>query len=878
MAATERPRELNMQMLEALVGVLPEPFLPSLDLVAAPYPLLRGQCLKADGGLDLGVIRPGATARTAVRILNAGAGRLTIASIVHDADRGWLGARLGDGAGDSLPHSLDTDESADIGINVDARGLAPGKHLGSIGIGFGNADVSPITVPISVEVPAGLPILEVRDGDGNEIGDAVIIADEIVQTHRFVYYPQEKSEKPKKGRKSRKGGKAQHPNTVYLAGDFTGWESGKIRMTRQLEEEEPEQERPGWIKGGRISFVADVPLASGTHQYKFIVDGSWENDPNNPATESESGNANSVLAINSWRSLELANCGKGLLRYHVMTRCPWLAVAPIAPAGSAISDGLGGVVRDGSKRAVGELREGEKTLVGLRVKAEMLNRGWNSGTIGIITNSAVTAQRKLKIEARVQAVRHDALIEVPAGELDFGDVRRGGEAIRRILVTNQGGVPVEGEVLVEIPSRRKGAAATAAGKRTFNLPADDDGPVAVGVAVTLHAGDPLGRIAGMATLKVKHPSECLIRSADGGLLPGKAVIPFKAGIYDYVLEPAKLDFGEVGVGAEKEMCIKLARSDKNPVALSRVTVGDSLISHLRVARINGDRAIVSFAGGRRVLDDEVEGELILADGNNHDAVCAVAVRARLRSRELRVTHCGADRIVHGSQGKIRMRAANVGGGMLTIKEVRSLKPWLRLEDMSLPVALSENAFWNFSAVIDTTGMDCARRDDVFQGAFEIRSNDPTNPVHRVSFSVPVQEGARLEVSPQTLDMGTVRAGTRKSASLRLSNPGSTPVTVRKIATLQSDWMDLSKLRMPVTIGPGEGLSLLVTADPRAARIAERRTLNGEVLVWTKGSPEPECRAGVDCAAMPRRIGKMQLFLYLLLCGFAACIIVLCQLC
>ena len=37
-------------------------------------------------------------------------------------------------------------------------------------------------------------------------------------------------------------------------------------------------------------FVAIVELAEGNHEYKFLVDGEWVNDPNSPVVETPAGN------------------------------------------------------------------------------------------------------------------------------------------------------------------------------------------------------------------------------------------------------------------------------------------------------------------------------------------------------------------------------------------------------------------------------------------------------------------------------------------------------------------------------------------------------------------------------------------------------------
>lgn len=50
---------------------------------------------------------------------------------------------------------------------------------------------------------------------------------------------------------------------VLLAGDFTGWQKGAIPME----------------KGSNGTWTASVSLTPGTHNYLFIVDGEWREDP-----------------------------------------------------------------------------------------------------------------------------------------------------------------------------------------------------------------------------------------------------------------------------------------------------------------------------------------------------------------------------------------------------------------------------------------------------------------------------------------------------------------------------------------------------------------------------------------------------------------------
>ncbi len=70
------------------------------------------------------------------------------------------------------------------------------------------------------------------------------------------------------------------PKIVQLAGDFNNWKPIQMRG-----------------EANRV-FAIDVPLRSGSHQYKFIVDGQWVPDPDNTlSTPNSYGTVNSVARV-----------------------------------------------------------------------------------------------------------------------------------------------------------------------------------------------------------------------------------------------------------------------------------------------------------------------------------------------------------------------------------------------------------------------------------------------------------------------------------------------------------------------------------------------------------------------------------------------------
>ncbi len=71
--------------------------------------------------------------------------------------------------------------------------------------------------------------------------------------------------------------------TVYLLGDFNGWQKSEYSRLAQLE---------------NGNWAAHLPLKKGRYRYKYLVDDQWIKDPSNPVVEPNSfGTADSVIVV-----------------------------------------------------------------------------------------------------------------------------------------------------------------------------------------------------------------------------------------------------------------------------------------------------------------------------------------------------------------------------------------------------------------------------------------------------------------------------------------------------------------------------------------------------------------------------------------------------
>jgi len=70
---------------------------------------------------------------------------------------------------------------------------------------------------------------------------------------------------------------------VLLAGDFTQWDKQPKKMTRK--------------RGQSGVFSTSLALPLGIHEYKFIVDGKWHEDPAATNVANSFGSVNSVIEV-----------------------------------------------------------------------------------------------------------------------------------------------------------------------------------------------------------------------------------------------------------------------------------------------------------------------------------------------------------------------------------------------------------------------------------------------------------------------------------------------------------------------------------------------------------------------------------------------------
>jgi len=148
-----------------------------------------------------------------------------------------------------------------------------------------------IPAPVRIAQPPEVPWLEVevledgltllltqRSGSAGS-GLLPVVLELADGTTRSLVIPYTATAQPAIGLQYRPAAGTE-PKRVYVAGDFNGWNGGKDEM----------------IKGPDGTFRISLALAAGEYGYKFVVDGEWIKDADNPL-EAPGDYGNSLLRI-----------------------------------------------------------------------------------------------------------------------------------------------------------------------------------------------------------------------------------------------------------------------------------------------------------------------------------------------------------------------------------------------------------------------------------------------------------------------------------------------------------------------------------------------------------------------------------------------------
>jgi len=409
-----------------------------------------------------------------LQISNAGNGLLIISDI--SADVQWI--KIGyDGDKKVLEYS---DKPLSIKIDIERERLPAGENIGNITIHTIQNDKMTYQIPVTVNIPKDESATIIASTNFLDFG-SVTINKEV----EFVFV-------------------SEIAETVYLQGDFTNWELGRIPMKKE---------------GNKFRVV--IPLEDGEYLYQFCVGDREFTDPNNQQKV--------ILG-------EHGSCSKLNLNRYTLP----LIIANVAPKSQKIKL----IPSENINLSEYEftLGKGEKRQIDVFLIPYLMQIGTNQGQIVIETRSRQVD--KVQIQAKGIAYGPVSIISPP--KVSLGTVYRGSEISALLKIKNNGNEILIGNIVVDVPWLKP---------MKFEIPAGAEADIAMPVfAENLEAG--------------QYKTLISIISNDVIYGKDISNIPIEFQLVSMEVEPKEIDFGNMWIGEPKGQNIWVRRSDGAKMELS----------------------------------------------------------------------------------------------------------------------------------------------------------------------------------------------------------------------------------------------------------------------------------------------------------------------
>jgi hypothetical protein len=410
-------------------------------------------------------------------ISNAGNGLLIISSISSDVD--WI--KIDDSGGKKVLEC--SDDPFLIKIRIEKEKLPAGDHNGIITVQTMQDAKNIHQIPVSVRIPKEDSALVVPSTDILDFGSVTLHSET-----EFTFT----------------GGSSE---IVYLQGDFTNWELGRIPMSRV----------------GDVFFTI-LPLEDGEYLYQFGVDGREFPDPNNQQTVviGEHGNC-SKLTLNRYsRDFFLTNVGNKSLKVKLIpTECINLTEYEFW------------------------LEKGEKKLVNVYLVPQKMTLGMNSFRLDV----EVKSRQVGSIRIQAKGIAYGPVTDVSPQEIPLGTVFRGSNIAGSLKIKNVGIGTLSGNIIVDVPWLRPDK---------FEIPEGIGIEMPIPVdAERLSPGD--------------YKSVITLLTNDHIYGRDKYSVPLIFQLVSMDVEPKEIDFGTMWVNERKEQNVRARRNDGAKIELGLPT-------------------------------------------------------------------------------------------------------------------------------------------------------------------------------------------------------------------------------------------------------------------------------------------------------------------
>lgn len=422
-------------------------------------------------------------------------------------------------------------------------------------------------------------------------------------------------------------------------------------------------------------------------------------------------------------------------------------------------------------------------------------------------------------------------ISIPS--LDFGDVQVNTQETLPVTLTSSGTAPVTISSIA-IAGAQFGLASTSFPSGITGLPAT----LNPGQQITLNVAflpAATGAVTGDLAVSSNASGAATNVALTGNGVPAPAP--------KLVLSATTLNFGSTQLGSKTTQLLTITSSGTAPLAISQLAITGTQFTDdaasLPITLQPGQQMVLTLDFDPLAAGADAETLTITSNAtpaNVSVSLSGTGTTAATPQLTASVASLNFGSVTVNTGASLPLTLTSSGTAPVTISAETASGAGYSVSGSSLPLTLNPGQTTTLQLTFDPAVAGAAT------GSLAVGSNATSGTIHVALTGTGTSPlTSQLTVSPTSVAFGDVTVNTIASQQVTLSSTGTAPVTVTA-ATLSGVEFAASGATFPVTINPGQAVTMLVRFDPTAAgaasgqlMISSNSATNGTALVQITGN-------------------------------------------
>ena len=232
--------------------------------------------------------------------------------------------------------------------------------------------------------------------------------------------------------------------------------------------------------------------------------------------------------------------------------------------------------------------------------------------------------------------------------------------------------------------------------------------------------------------------------------------------------------------------------------------------------------------------------------NGCSGVVSGQQRQPSNTTSLQVSPASVDfgKVLAGQKTSQTFTLTNTGKAAVNIQQVSFSNSQFNMSGVTLPTALAPNQDLSFLVWLNGTSMGSV------SGTLKVQGDAGSSPVRASLAGTVITSQPQLSVSSAALNLGTVSIGSKGTASLVLSNAGSTDLTVSMVSLTGAEF-GITGITTPKVISSGQKVPVTVTFSPTGAG-----STSGSITITSNDSANPTTTVTLSGTGTSSAIGQL----------------------